>query len=87
MSLAWEILIPQAEVYIDLQGVKKCQNKNFANVVTFMQNTTKIIHKLLPPPFGLQIHILHLSSFKAFNSEAYQKFERILQVQHYHTNQ
>ena len=80
LSIAEEMLIARAHVYMDFRRVKGCQYKYSGHVVNFMQNTAKIVHKLPSLPSKLQVLILKPASFTADESAAHREFEKSFRV-------
>jgi hypothetical protein len=79
-----KLLIARAHVLMNYRRMKDCQYKYFEHVVNFMQNTIKIIHRLLSLSFELQVLILKLASRSTKKSDAQRVFERIFRVRRKH---
>lgn len=86
VSIAEELLIARAHVYMDLRRVKGCQYKYSGHIVSFMQNTAKIIHKLPSLPSELQMLILKPASSAARNSAVSMTFRETFRVRRKHVS-
>jgi hypothetical protein len=84
LFIAEKLLIARAHVLMNYRRMKDCQYKYFEHVVNFMQNTIKIIHRLLSLSFELQVLILKLASRSTKESDAQRIFERIFRVRRKH---
>jgi hypothetical protein len=76
----WEIADCARSCFDELSSSEKLSIQYFEHVVNFMQNTVKIIHRLLFLSFELQVLILKLASRSTKESDAQRIFERIFRV-------
>ena len=80
LTIAEELLITRAHVLVNCCRVKGCQYKYSGHVISFMQNTAKVINRLPSLPSELQVVMLKPSSKGAKNSATHRTFERDFQV-------